>query len=107
MNNPATTPEAAEGGRLLALRVLELAILDATSAPIPRGRARTQCRPVEDEQREAVRFLTEPAGEWAASRRAWCEAAGVSPEWLARRLASAHFLPKPGPDHLQAARPAI
>ena len=71
MSDPAITAEAAaEGGRVLALRVLEQAILDATSAPISRGRTRSQCRAVEDEQREAVRFLTAPGGEWVASRRA-------------------------------------
>ena len=38
MSDPAITAEAAaEGGRVLALYVLELAILDATSAPIPGG----------------------------------------------------------------------
>lgn len=83
MSDSAITAEAAaEGGHVLALRVLELAILDATSAPIPRGRARSHCWPVADEQREAVRFLTEPAGEWAAARAWWCDLAGVSAEWL-------------------------
>ena len=87
MSDPAITAEAAaEGGRVLALRVLEQGILDATSAPIPRGRGRSQCRPLDDEQRDAVRFLTEPEGEWAAARAAWCDLAGVLPEWLARQM---------------------
>ena len=89
MSDPAIPAEAAaEGGRVLALRVLEQAILDATSAPIPRGRARSQCRAVEEERQDAMRFLTEPAGEWAAARAIWCDLAGVSPEWLARRAAA-------------------
>ena len=89
MSDPAITAEAAaEGGRVLALRVLEQAILDATSAPIPRGRARSQCRPLDDERQDAVRFLTEPDGEWAAARAAWCDAAGVTAEWLSWRAAA-------------------
>ena len=67
---------------MLALRVLEQAILDATSAPIPRGRVRSQCRPLDDERQDAVRFLTEPDGEWAAARAAWCDLAGVSPRMV-------------------------
>ena len=95
MSDPAITAEAAaEGGRVLALRVLEQAILDATCAPIPRGRARSQCRAVEDEQREAMRFLTETDGQWAAARRAWCDLAGVSPEYLKRRLLNDKKIPR-------------
>jgi hypothetical protein len=53
---------------VLALRVLEQAILDATSA-IPRCRARSQCRPLEDEQWEALRFLTDSDGNGPPSAR--------------------------------------
>jgi hypothetical protein len=79
---------AAVGDRVLALRVIEQAIHDATALPIVPKRARTQCRPDAQEQDEARRFLFAPAGEWAAARAQWCEAAGVSPEWLERRLLS-------------------
>jgi hypothetical protein len=77
---------AAVGGRVLALRVIEQAIHDATALPIVPKRTRTQCRPDAREQEEARRFLFAPAGEWAAARDEWCEAVGVSPAWLVRRL---------------------
>lgn len=77
---------AAVGDRVLALRVIEQAIQDATAEPIMAGRARSQCRPVAREQAEARRFLFAPVGEWAAARAEWCEVAGVSPEWLDRQL---------------------
>jgi hypothetical protein len=73
---------AAVGDRVLALRVIEQAIQDATAEPVMAGRARSQCRPVEREQAEARHFLFAPMGEWATARAHWCEAAGVSPEWL-------------------------
>ncbi len=76
----------AESERVLALRVLEQAIRDATSTTIPAGRARSQCRPLVREKEEAQRFLCAPDGEWAAARIWWCDLAGVSAEWLQRRL---------------------
>ena len=81
---------ASEGERILALRVLEQALLDATASPVPSGRVRSQCRPLaqeqEQEQEEARRFLHASTGEWAAARVRWCNLAGVSAEWLQRKL---------------------
>ncbi|MCK8784142.1 hypothetical protein M0638_07100 [Roseomonas sp. NAR14] len=73
--------------RALALAVLQLAIADLT-APARRdssSNARAVCA---EERRQARLFLFSPDGAWAAARHAWCDAAGVAPAWLERRVAA-------------------
>lgn len=93
MDGAGVTATVAEGERILALRVLQQAVADAAALPVTNLKARTQCRPTLAEQEEARRFLYSPAGEWAAARAWWCEAAGVAPEWLEKGAQDAPSLP--------------
>lgn len=77
----------ATSDRVPALQVLHQAITDATAELTVRGRARTQTRPLAEEQEEARRFFTARTGEWAEARARWCDLAGVSTEWLGQCVA--------------------
>lgn len=63
--------------RVLALAVLAQAIKDISNT----------CKTAEDgiNHSEARAFLSAPAGNWAASRQAWCEMADIDEYAVVRR----------------------
>ncbi|MCK8786603.1 hypothetical protein M0638_19695 [Roseomonas sp. NAR14] len=88
---PPVSAEPPEGDdssadRALALAVLRQALVDAFELKRRDARKGETTPAAAEAKAEAMRFLTDADGEWAASRHAWCAAAGVEPEWLETRV---------------------
>ena len=72
----------------LAAAVIEQAIADATTDPLPAGEKRggmQRRRPMYAEHVAARLFLTSREREWVAARTPWCDLIGLDPEVLRQR----------------------
>jgi hypothetical protein len=75
-------PSEVDACQALALAVLHQAFLDATAGPSEWNSTRSR------QDVESARCFLLHDGEWAVSRRYWCDHAGLAPEWLERRIAT-------------------
>jgi hypothetical protein len=72
----------ADACQALAVAVLHQALADATAPSTEWNSTRSR------HDVETARAFLLHGGEWAVSRRYWCDHAGLAPEWLERRIAA-------------------
>ena len=66
----------------LARAVVLQAVVDTTAQINPQRTGVSASRPQRHEQDDARAFCLATEGEWAEAREAWCDAAGLDPDWV-------------------------